>query len=82
MNIEVVSHGKGEAELKLDNVTIAEILRKYLSEQDVDFVAWRREHPDKPIVMKIQDSNVKKSVSEAVAAIKKDLDAITKLVKK
>lgn len=84
MEIEIVSQEKNDVELRLDNVTVAEILRRYLAEQGVDFAAWRREHPDKPIVMKIQSSGktVKKEVSDAVAAIKKDLEAIKKVLKK
>ena len=53
-------------------------------ENGADFAAWRREHPSKPLVFKIQskDKNVKKVVSDAVLAIKKDCDALVKVAKK
>lgn len=84
MEIEVLKQEKNEVELKLDNGTVAEILRVYLNKQGCDFVAWRKDHPTKPIVMRIasEGKTVKKEVSDAVAAIKKDLDKITGLVKK
>jgi DNA-directed RNA polymerase subunit L len=84
MNIEIVKSEKNEVELKIDNVTIAEILRNYLYEQGVEFAAWRREHPSKPLILKIQsgDKNVKKAVGDAVSAIKKDCDKILAIVKK
>ena len=84
MKIEILKQEKNETELKIDNLTIAEILRDYLNRQGIEFVAWRREHPSKPLVMRIQTSSgsVKKAVSEAVAAIEKDLDKIVKGIKK
>lgn len=83
MNIEITSQEKDNIELKIDNQTIAELLRVYLNEQGVKFAAWRREHPSKPIVMKIQSAgSVKKAVSDAVSFIQKDLDALASLAKK
>jgi len=83
MEIEVIRKEKNEIELKIDNITVAEILRTYLNKQGVDFAAWRREHPSKPIVMLIKSSkNVNKEVSEAIEAIKEDLSKIVSLVKK
>lgn len=82
MEMEITSQNKTEVELKTNNITVAEILRVYLNEEGVDFAAWRREHPDKPIIMKIQSKDVKKDVANAVKAIKKDLEEITKNVKK
>lgn len=84
MNIEIVSSDKREVELSIDNITIAEILRVYLYENGADFAAWRREHPSKPIIFKIKsgDGTVKKAVSDAVVAIKKDCDKILASLKK
>ncbi|MFH1425112.1 MAG: RpoL/Rpb11 RNA polymerase subunit family protein [archaeon] len=84
MEIEVLKQEKNLVEMKLDNVTVAEILRHYLNEQGVDFAAWRREHPSKPAVMRIESSGktVKKEVSDAVVAIVKDLNKIVAGVKK
>lgn len=84
MEVEIIKQEKNEVELKVDNITVAEILRNYLNEQSIEFVAWRREHPSKPVVMKIQSSGktVKKEVSDAVTAVKKDLSKILTSIKK
>ena len=60
------------------------ILRVYLNEQGVEFAAWRREHPSKPLIMKIQTSEgtVAKAVADATAAIKKDCEKLAALIKK
>lgn len=82
MQVEIVKSEKGDVELKIGDVTLVEILRVYLNKEGVDFAAWRREHPDRPVVMKIQSKDVKKDVSNAIKAIKKDLDLVVKSVKK
>ena len=82
MNLEIIKAEKTDLELKIDNLTVAEVLRVYLNEQEIEFAAWRKEHPFKPLVFKIQSPNVKKSVGEAVASIKKDLDKLSALAKK
>jgi len=82
MNLEVIKAEKGDVELKIDNVTVAEVLRVYLNDLGADFAAWRRDHPFKPLTFKIQSSNVKKSVSDSVDAINKDLDKLSALAKK
>ena len=71
MEINIVKQEKDDAELELDRVTAAEVLRTYLNEQDgVEFAAWRREHPTKPAVLRIESSgSVKKEVSDAISAI-------------
>jgi DNA-directed RNA polymerase subunit L len=84
MNIDIIKSEKDEIELNLDNQTIAEVLRVYLYEQGVNFAAWKREHPSKPILFKIKSSSktVKKVVSDAVASIKKDCEKINSILKK
>lgn len=83
MNIEIINQSKDEIELKIDNITVAEVLRAYLNEQGIKFAAWRKEHPTKPVVFRIQTAGgtVKKAVSDAIAAVKKDCDAILKTLK-
>lgn len=84
MEVNVLKQEKNSLELSIDNLTIAEILRVYLNRNGIDFAAWRREHPSKPLLFKIESSGkpVKKAVVEAVEVIKKDLDKISALVKK
>lgn len=83
MNVQVISEEKGESEIEMDNQTVAEVLRVYLNEQGVDFAAWKRDHPSKPIILKIKSSSgVKKSVSSAIAAIGKDCATLLNELKK
>jgi len=83
MNIEIVKHEKDSMEIKIDNQTVAEILRVYLNEQGIKFAAWRKEHPTKPLIFKIETDSgtVKKAVSDAVSAIQKDCDKVLKGLK-
>ncbi len=84
MNIEVLSSDKNNLEVKIDSVTVAELLRIYLNENGADFAAWRRDHPSSPALLKIKtsDKTVKKTVGDAIDAIKKDCDKILKGLKK
>jgi DNA-directed RNA polymerase subunit L len=83
MNVEVLKADKNDTEVTIDNITIAEILRVYLYDNGADFAGWRREHPSKPAVFKIQaGKGVKKAVADAVSAIKKDCDKVLSAVKK
>lgn len=84
MNIEILRDEKNDLEIQMDNQTIAEILRMYLNEQGIQFAAWRREHPSKPIIFKIESTGktARKAISEAVEAIKKDADKIVSATKK
>ncbi len=84
MNVKVLKEEKNDIELEIDNLTVAEILRIYLNDSEIEFAAWRREHPSKPAVFKIVSSgkSVQKVVSEAVSGIKKDCDSLLKAVKK
>ena len=84
MDVKILKHEKNSVELSIDNLTIAEIMRVYLNKEGIEFAAWRREHPSKPLIFKIESSDkpVKKAVVDAVDAIKKDIDKIASLVKK
>lgn len=84
MNIEITKEDKHDTEIKIDNVTIAELLRAYLSENGASFAAWRREHPSKSALFKINatEGTVAKAVNNTVAAIKKDTAKLAGLIKK
>ena len=84
MEIKIRKHTKNELELGIDNQTVAEILRQYLNANNIEFAAWRREHPTQPIIMRIHSSgkSVSNEIAEAVNAIKKDTHTITDLLKK
>ncbi len=86
MKIEYLKKEDKEAEIMLNNLTIAEILRVYLNKDDnVDFAAWRREHPTKDPVLKIKtgkDRNVDKAVEMAANQIEQEADSFVKDFKK
>ena len=84
MKVEIVKQDKNEIEIKVDSVTIAEILRVYLNARGIEFAAWKREHLTEPAILKVESSGktVKKEISEAVSTIKKDLDSMVKVLKK
>ena len=84
MEVEVLKQEKNEMEVKVDSVTVAEILRVYLNQGGAEFAAWRKKHLTEPAILRIESSGktVKKEISDAVSAIKKDLGKIVSLVKK
>ena len=82
MHIEIISDDKDDIEFKIDNPTVAELMRVYLNEHGAKFAAWRREHPSKPVIMKIQASSVKKAVSDAAESVRKELAELESFAKK
>lgn len=84
MNIEVISQENDLLELRVDNLTVAEVLRVYLNENGIKFAAWRRDHLTKPVIFRIESSgkSVKKAVTEAIASINKDLSVLSKVSSK
>ena len=85
MKVNYIKDEKNEAEIEIDSITIAELLRVYLVEDDsVSFVAWKREHPTKNPVLKIKTNgkSARKAVEDAISKIGKDLDKIEAEFKK
>ena len=85
MEVKYITDEKNEAEIDIDNLTMAEVLRAYLAkDDDVSFVAWRREHPSKNPVLKIKTKGktVKKAISDAISKIEKEADNLVDGLKK
>jgi DNA-directed RNA polymerase subunit L len=79
MDIKILKDGKEEIEVEIDNLTIAEILRVYLNrDSDVNFAAWKRDHPTKNPILSVKGKNVKKSLKDAVSSVTKDLEKVEK----
>jgi len=77
MEIKVLIKDKEKMEVEVGNLTIAEILRVYLNKDEaVTFAAWKREHPTKNPILKIETKGKtpQKAISDAVKTIEKDLD--------
>ncbi|RMD46205.1 DNA-directed RNA polymerase subunit L [Candidatus Pacearchaeota archaeon] len=77
MKVKVLKDEKGELEIELDNLTIAEVLRVYLNKQGVKLAAWKREHPTKNPVLCIVADNPKKALKGAIGQIEKEIDKFT-----
>jgi len=85
MKVTYIKDEKNEAEIEIDSITVAEILRVYLAEDNsVSFVAWRRKHPTKNPIIKIKTSgkSARRAVEDAVSKIGKDLDKLEQDFKK
>ena len=85
MEIKYLKDEKNEAEIEMDNSTVAEILRAYLNkDSSVEFAAWKKEHPTKNPVLKIKTKgkSVKKALSDAATMIEKDGDKLVADFKK
>lgn len=79
VEIKILKDDKDDLEVEIDNLTVAEILRVYLNKNsDISFAAWKREHPIKAPILKVQGKNPKKALKDAVSAITKDLDKVEK----
>jgi len=77
MELKILKNSKEELEVELESVTLAEILKVYLNmDSSVVFAAWKREHPTKYPVLRVEakGKTAKKAVADAISAITKDLD--------
>ncbi len=85
MEIKYIKNEKNEIEVEINNLTIAELVRSYLVEDDnVDFAAWRRDHPTKNPILKITTNGktAKKALQDAIKKIEKELDSVAEQFKK
>lgn len=85
MKAEYIKDEKNEAEIEMDNSTIAEILRVYLVEDDnVSFAAWKREHPTKNPILKIKTNGktARKALKDAIEKIEKEANKLQAEVKR
>ena len=76
MELQILSDEKNSAEFKIDNVSVAEILRVYLNQvEGVRLAAWKREHPSKPLMFKIEcEEKIKGRVCDFFSCKSFDLD--------
>lgn len=74
MEVKILREEKELIDLEIDNLTIVELLRFYLNKQDIKMAAWKREHPTKNPILRVEAKNAKKLVLDAIEIIQKDLD--------
>ncbi|MEA3329356.1 MAG: RpoL/Rpb11 RNA polymerase subunit family protein [Nanoarchaeota archaeon] len=82
---KVLKDEKNELEIEIDDLTIAEVLRIYLHKDSaVEFAAWKREHPTKPVILAIETKGktAKKALQDAVSLIEKETLKLVEVVKK
>jgi len=85
MSFTILKDAKYEMEIAIVNLTIAEVLRVYLNkDSSVEFAAWKRGHPRKPAILRVETKGktVKKALEDAVAKISKETEALASVVKK
>lgn len=83
--VKILKSEKNELELSIDSMTVAELLREYLNrDSSVVFAAWRREHPNKPLLLRIETKgkDPKKAVEQAIEEIEKEAEKLASEVKK
>ena len=85
MEVKILKDEKNELELSIDSLTIAEVLRGYLNkDENVIFAAWKKEHPNKPLILRIETKgkSPRKAVEDAIEHIQKDSEKLVVEVKK
>lgn len=85
MEVKIIKNEKDNILLEMDNQTVAELLRVHLNEDEcVQMAAWKREHPDKPVIFEIKTKGkgAKKALEDAAAKIEKETEKILDEFKK
>lgn len=85
MEVNILKKEKNELIFEIDSVTLAEVLRVYLSKDpSVEFVAWKREHLTKSPVFKLRTSgkDAKKVLDAGINAVIKEADKLLEDFKK
>lgn len=84
MEVKIIKEDEKYMEISIDNLTIVEIIRKFLWENKSTLVCgWSREHPTKPAILKIKTKSDAKNVLKGVIEkLKKEVKEIKSEVKK
>jgi len=85
MEIKILRDEKDNLVVEMNNQTVAELFRFYLNKDDsVLMAAWKREHPEKPVVfeVKTKGKTARKAIEDAIKAIEKDTDKVLDEFKK
>lgn len=77
MEVKIIKDEKDNLVVETNNQTIAELVRVYLNKDDaVQLAAWKREHPEKPVLLEIKTKGktARKALEDAVKAIEKEAE--------
>jgi DNA-directed RNA polymerase subunit L len=78
MDIKFLKESKDEIEAEIPSLTLVELLRVYLNEdENVTFAAWKRDHPSVSPILKVKAKDAKKAVKSAIEAVLKDLEKVS-----
>lgn len=83
MDIEYIKQEANDLEVRIPEVTLAEILRVYLNEDSaVTFAAWRRFHPTEAptLAVKTKGKDAKKALLDALSLADKELASVEKTI--
>ncbi len=83
--IKILKEDKNELKLEMNSLTIVELLRVYLNnDENVKFAAWRREHPSKSPILHIKTNGktAKKALQDAISKIEKEINRVLNEFKK
>lgn len=85
MDVKYIIDEKNEAEIEIGNLTIAEVLRAYLTkDENVLFAAWKRPQIAKFPVLKVKTKGktVRKAIEDAASEIEKEAEKLVEVFKK
>ena len=82
MEVKILYEDKGSIDLEIGSLTIAEVLRVYLNSEGAKLAAWKRDHPTKNPVLRIEGDNPKKLLKSAITKLEKEIDSVEKEFKK
>jgi len=76
---KVLKNEKNHIEIEIDNITITEVIRNFLWQDDsVKFAAWKRDHPTKNpvLIVKTEGKSAKKALEDCIERIEKLNDKV------
>jgi DNA-directed RNA polymerase subunit L len=76
MEIEILKDEKNELDVKVNDLTVVELLRHYLNKNGADLAVWRKEHLDEAPVLHIEAPNPKKLLKDTIKNLQKEISAI------
>jgi len=79
MEVKILKQEKDRLEIEIDNLTVAELVRKELGyDEKVEIAAWKRDHPTKNpvLIVKVKEGTAKKALLDSLAKVQKTNDDI------
>lgn len=82
MEVKIIKDEKEHLEIEIESLTIAELMRVYLSENGADYAVWKRDHPSKNPILVIKTKEPKKILKKTIEVVEKEIDNFLKEFKK